>query len=195
MTFNEAQIFFPHEEGDDIYDLYETFLFEYKQFFLSKYPIKKVFEAKEKKMFQMHEAYLILGGKFEINKKIFPIFEEPYSELILDTFNRYQKSKNELKIRINQAVSATEISHTIQTYLHLQKKYLNCWPEIEISQEEKIIFSKEPDPMEVLNSIQEFKNVGGILFSDLITKRNISPELLINEAKRLSLCRKLEQNG
>ena len=61
MTKNEALLFFPLNGEVEIIDLYEEYLFEYKTYFLTKYPIEKVFSAKAKKMNQMHNAFILLG--------------------------------------------------------------------------------------------------------------------------------------
>ena len=86
MTKKEAFLFFPHTDQDDLYDLYEERLFEYKTFFITKFPIEKVYKAKEKKLLQMHEAFTVLSGKEATFKE--PFFEkfELKSDAILETF-------------------------------------------------------------------------------------------------------------
>lgn len=195
MNKNEALLFFPFNEEDDLLDIYEERLFEYKQFFISKFPISKVFLAKEKKMLQMHESFLVLGGKINSNKNNYYFDTYTFSDSILETFNTYQNHRNDLKNFISQSTSALEISLLIHKLLELQSIYSDKWMNIEALPEKEIAISTESDPMTLLNYILEFNKLGGILFSDLNTKRNILPEILLNEAKRLSLCRKLENNG
>ena len=191
MTRGEAAIFFPHNAEDDLYDLYEERLFEYKKFFITNFPIKKVFLAKEKKMLQMHEAYVL------INLSSHEVIETPFflkkdsSALLLETFNTFQNKKNELKNKISNATNAIEVSNAILLLLEVQTNYIEKWILDGDFNTENIKYSKEPDPMEVLKSIVEFNKLGGFSFEDLNSKRNILPELLWNEAKRLSLCRKL----
>ena len=194
MNKNEALLFFPVTEGENIIDLYEEYLFEYKTYFLTKYPIEKVFRAKAKKMNQMHDAFVLLGGK--INKSTsFPSLEYKQKENILECFNYYQTFKNNLKSTLNNCNNAIDINSLLQLLLQLEKAYAENWSISTNLTDIEVIISKEPDPMSLLKAIREFNALGGNTFKDLNTMKNISPDLLINEAKRLSLCRKLENNG
>ena len=109
----------------------------------------------------------------------------------METFNTFQNKKNELKNKISNATNAIEVSNAILLLLEVQTNYIEKWILDGDFNTENIKYSKEPDPMEVLKSIVEFNKLGGFSFEDLNSKRNILPELLWNEAKRLSLCRKL----
>ncbi len=191
MTVKEALLFFPHNQEDDLLDLYEERLFEYKQFFISKPPIEKVFLAKEKKMMQMHDAFIHFKGD-EINK-IEEIQKNTYafSENILESFNYYQRIKNQIKNAITNSKSAIELSIYSMELIFIHYSYSEKWIILDDLNKQNILISIEPDPMNILKSILEFNSKGGFLFEDLNTKRNILPEMLINEAKRLSLCRKL----
>lgn len=191
MTVKEALLFFPHNQEDDLLDLYEERLFEYKQFFISKPPIEKVFLAKEKKMMQMHDAFILFQGD-EINK-IEEIQKNTYafSENILESFNYYQRIKNQIKNAITNSKSAIELSIYSMELIFIHYSYSEKWIILDDLNKQNILISIEPDPMYILKSILEFNSKGGFLFEDLNTKRNILPEMLINEAKRLSLCRKL----
>lgn len=191
MTVKEALLFFPHNQEDDLLDLYEERLFEYKQFFISKPPIEKVFLAKEKKMMQMHDAFIHFKGD-EINK-IEEIQKNTYafSENILESFNYYQRIKNQIKNAITNSKSAIELSIYSMELIFIHYSYSEKWIILDDLNKQNILISIEPDPMYILKSILEFNSKGGFLFEDLNTKRNILPEMLINEAKRLSLCRKL----
>jgi len=195
MTKEEAFLFFPHSEDEDIEDLYEQRVFEYKQFFLSSPPFHKVFLAKEKKMKQMHSSYLFFSGQLEIHQTKSIDLKHSISDSILETFNYYQQNLNLLKNKISQSNTVPELSALIDKLLQLRSSYYQNWTIEEDVIETEIIISKEIDPMQLLVAIQEFNKLGGFTFDDLNSKRNISPILLINEAKRLSLCRKLENNG
>jgi hypothetical protein len=191
MTKNEALLFFPLKSEDEIIDLYEEYLFEYKTYFLTKYPIEKVFRAKAKKMNQMHEAFILLGG--EINTSTtFPYLEYHQKENILECFNYYQKLKINLKSRLNKCNNAIEINNYIYQLIELDKEYAENWSVLKILPENEVIISKEPDPMLILKAIKEFNTLGGNTFNDLNSMKNISPDLLINEAKRLSLYLKIQ---
>lgn len=193
MTKEEAILFFPYSEEDDLLDLYDERFFEYKQFFLSKTPIRKVFLAKEKKMQQMYASYLFLSGQTDTQQEEIQFSKYTFTTSILETFNLYQQYRNELKNKILQSNSVIELSATIYNLLQLQTAYYENWSPVEFLEKETITISKEIDPMQLLFAIQEFNKLGGFTFEDLNSKRNISPIMLINEAKRLSLCRKLEK--
>ena len=195
MMKEEAFLFFPHSEDEDIANLYEQRVFEYKQFVLSSPPFRKVFLAKEKKMKQMHAAYSFFSGQHELQQTKSIDASYSISDSILETFNYYQQNLNLLKNKISQSTTVPELSALIHELLQLRSSYYHNWTIKEDFIEKEIAISKEIDPMELLLAIQEFNKLGGFTFDDLNSKRNISPILLIHEAKRLSLCRKLENNG
>jgi hypothetical protein len=197
MTRNEALIFFPLSKYEDLEDLYEERLFDYKSFFLNKPIIRNTFEAKKNKMLQMHMAYLILGEKEQEkeNTSFSPFINFQFSEEILPAFQQFQLQHNLLKWKLQAATSAIEIKLIVDQIIQLHDRYCLLWPHIPPFPDDLVVVSKEPDPMTLLKSIREFNELGGIFFSDLIHKRNILPELLLNETKRLSLYRKLEKNG
>lgn len=190
MTKNEALLFFPINDGDEIIDLYEKYLFEYKNFFISKYPLEKVFNAKAKKMNQMHDAFTLLGGEIKTSTS-FIALEYNQKDNILECFNDYQKTKFNIKTKLNNCTNAIEINYFISQLLQIENTYAKNWLVVKNLSEIDVIISKEPDPMSILNAIKEFNALGGTTFNDLNTMKNISPDLLINEAKRLSLTLKI----
>ncbi len=198
MTLQEAILFFPHQESDDIYDLYEERLFEYKQFFLSKVPIRKVFASKISKMKQMELAFTILGGEVEKSKSVIEFETFIFSDQILEAFRQFEILKNQLKSQITKALYASEIEDIVFQILHLQTIYIEKWieyfPFTNVTTE-GIIISKEPDQMELLEAIRQFNNAGGIIFGDFLLKSEKIPDALVNEMKRLYLHQKMEKNG
>ena len=191
MNQKEALLFFPLKNEDEIEDLYEELLFEYKQFFITKFPIKKIFSAKQKKMLQMHDAYLLLGGKSsnlhlsDSSKKI------DFSNAIRECFQNYQSERNSLKNNILKSSNCNEIRYFLDKLFLLQENYTLNWLKVTDLPDTEIQISNEPDPMSLLNAINEFNSKGGITFDDMNSKRNISPNLLLIEAKRLSLSTKI----
>lgn len=193
MTVEEAKLFFPYNEEDDLSDLYDERLFEYKQFFLAKTPIRKVFEAKLDKLLQMDKAYRVLAN-IELDKQQ-QITEEKivFSDVILDAFNQWEQQKGMAKQQISIASEASSLYKTVNNYLHLVDCYRIKWYtdqeiDIEITQ-----LSKDEDPMAVLDAIRTFKNEGGEKFEDIL-KMN-SNSFLLKEMKRLSLLIKNYGNG
>lgn len=193
MTVEEAKLFFPYNEEDDLSDLYDERLFEYKQFFLAKMPIRKVFEAKLEKLLQMDKAYRVLAN-IELNEQQ-QITEEKivFSDVILDAFNQWEQQKGMAKQQISIAYEASSLYKTVSNYLNLVDCYRAKWYtdqeiDIEITQ-----LSKDEDPMAVLDAIRSFKQEGGEKFEDIL-KMN-SNSFLLKEMKRLSLLTKNYGNG
>jgi hypothetical protein len=190
MTNKEALLFFPLNNEDEIEDLYEELLFEYKQFFINKFPLKKVFEAKEKKMLQMQKAYIHLGGEHSVFLSDFIVTNYNFPFSIKESFQLYQKERNILKNNILKSISTIELSFFIHKLLNLQESYTKKWLIVSNLPDTEIQISNEPDPMSLLLAINEFNSKGGITFDELNSKRNILPDLILNEAKRLSLSTK-----
>ena len=191
MTENELKIFFPFNENDDLDDLFEERLFEFKQFFIQKTIIPKVFEAKIEKLLKIDKAYNILKNNLKEQFSTSFKIENPFEieQNILTVFNRYQIQKNEIKTQLQQSQSTVELIQYVHTLILLTKFYLDKW--VDVPTHKEIVVSKEPDPMELLKAIKEFNLKGGVNFVDISEKINICPDILIFESKRLSLQRNL----
>lgn len=193
MTHDEAKLFFPYTEDDDLSDLYDERLFEYKQFFLSKTPVRKVFESRLDKLAQMDKAYCVLSGK-EIKAEKDCICEKThFSDVILEAFNQWEQSKGSRKRQIMLSRDASALKQNVLSYLCLVDDYRLKWYteqdiDLEIAQ-----LSKDEDPMEVLAEIKSFEEEGGINFEDILKMNTNS--FLLKEMKRLSLLVKNYGNG
>lgn len=193
MTIEEAKLFFPHNEDDDLSDLYDERLFEYKQFFLAKTPIRKVFEAKLDKLLQMDKAFCVLTAKESVEQPKELLDDILFSDVILEAFNQWEQLKGKAKQQISMAYEAPILHKNVTEYLHLVDCYRSKWYTeqeiaIEIAQ-----LSKDEDPMALLNAIREFKTDGGEKFEDILKMNNNS--FLLKEMKRLSLLIKNYGNG
>lgn len=196
MKEKEIQLYFPHTTDDNIDDIYEEKLFEFKQFFLNKPIIPKVFKAKIEKIKKFETAFRTLKeqtNKLSENKE--NNFSHPKTEEnnILETFNNYQETKNQFKLFILNVNNSTVLIELIENLIEITVDYLSKWPDLKV--EEKIILSKEPNPMDILSSIKEFNLIGGFEFSDIIKLQNKCPKLLQLESKRLSLQLNILNNG
>ncbi len=190
MTPQEASIHLPFEDLTEIDNVFENKLFEFKQFFLQKTIIDKVFKSKLEKLKLLQTAYQVLTKNEEENSIHFEKKHLIESNVILIVFNNYEKNKNEIRLGISHSVSSYELIQNIENLLDLYNEYLQKWPEIEYNNE--IFISKEKDPMELYYAIQDFSQNGGIFFEDILNSINKCPEILQNECKRLSLCRNLK---
>jgi hypothetical protein len=193
MNNQEIQLFFPHTEEDDLFELYEDRLFEYKQFFVQRAPVSQVFLAKCKKMMQMHMAYVSLVEKeFSYQKKDSLNFE--FTTDVKDAFNAYQAYRNTFKNIILQSTHACELQDVLLDLIQLNAVYFSYWPSVEET-DELIVVSKEPDPMSLVLAIREFNALGGYTFKDMLNQMDSLPSALELEMKRVSLLRKKEQNA
>jgi hypothetical protein len=193
MTQEEAKLFFTYEDGDDLTDLYDERLFEYKQFFLSKTPIHKVFLSKLEKLRQMDRAYQsLVGNSYE---EFSSVVSSPisFSNVIREAFTQWEHAKGICKQQLMMAQDAKALHLAVENYLSVVAEYRQKWYtdqeiDLEISQ-----VSKDEDPMEVLGAIRAFEEAGGKNFEDLLKLNNNS--FLLKEMKRLSLLIKNYGNG
>jgi hypothetical protein len=194
MTNQEIQLYFPHKLDDNLEDLYEERLFEFKQFFLTKPVILKVFNAKIERLRKFETAYRF-ALKSDDNKELHETLKPSYFQTnnILTCFNNYQEIKNEFKKSILQINNSDKLILLIDHFLKSTLNYINKWENVEI--EDEILISKEPDPMELLTAIKVFNSKGGFEFHDIVLKQNICPKILMIESKRLSLQSNIENNG
>lgn len=185
MTLQEAKLFFPFEEADDLDDLYAERLFEYKQFFISKTPIRKVFESKLVKLKQMHDAYCLLTNSEveEIDIKQKRIVQ--FSDELKSAFSEWERLKSQVKQELTIANHALQLIQTISWYLSIVDTYRLKWYTEELIEVEIDQLSKDPDPMEILQAINDFEQSGGKTFEDILKMR--SNIYLLKEMKRLSL--------
>ncbi len=198
MTKSEALLFFPFDKSEEeIEEVYENLLFEYKLFFQSKVPIRKVFNSKIQKLKKMHEAFLILGGQIE--SAIFESDLKLTNGSMLDVFNQYQRLRNSIKVQLLSVENAVELEKIVNQYLLLEDMYRNYWPQIELDSEEQISVSVEPDSMLLLKALKELEGEQISDFSQLQSKssekiENNSLNIIMMEAKRLSLLRKMDEH-
>ncbi|HLU88058.1 MAG TPA: hypothetical protein VKZ44_09910 [Taishania sp.] len=185
MTLQEAKLFFPFEEADDLDDLYAERLFEYKQFFISKTPIRKVFESKLVKLKQMHDAYCLLTNMpiVEVENKQYNVVQ--FSDELKSAFSEWERLKSQVKQELTIANHALQLIQTISWYLSIVDTYRLKWYTEELIEVEIDQLSKDPDPMEILQAINDFEQSGGKTFEDILKMR--SNIYLLKEMKRLSL--------
>ena len=182
MSPNEASaILGPY---DDLQDAFELQLFEFKKQLIVLAPIQKLIAPKLKKIKQLQEAFLLLGGEMdEISISTFELVSP--SENILESFIAYQDVRNNFKKLLSQSNSYEETANFCQYLVAYENMYASCWFTDEVNTSE--IVSKEPDPMDVLKAIRAYNENGGFTFEDLRFDKNNPPAVLIKERNRLSL--------
>lgn len=180
MSPEELALYFPYSPDDDLEELYEDRLFEYKQFFATRAVIPKVFKARLAKLQKMEDAYLQLAGLEEV--ATVSCLEITFPTNALDAFNLFEREKGIRKIRLLKANSGSEIKTAVECLIDLYHSFYQCW--LPISDKAEVIVGKEVDSMDVLNALRQESEKGLQTFQELLQTQN---ELLRNEMKRVSL--------
>lgn len=184
MTEAEARLFFPFEEGDDLEDLYDERFFEYKQFFLTKAVVGRVFRAKLEKLLKFETAYSVL-----ISTDI-PLVQEQldsfnFSDSVSEAFALFEQMKGEIRQKIGLARNTKDLIPYVEQLILLVKCYYQKWNTEKAIEIEIDSISKEPDSMEILRSVKAFESAGGKTFNDILEQKG--NEELQKEMKRVSL--------
>ncbi|MFN5418152.1 MAG: hypothetical protein ACK5B9_13930 [Flavobacteriia bacterium] len=185
MTEKEARVFLNLSadfDEDEIVEAQENLLFELKQFFLTRVPLRKLFQSRLEKLIKLEETFSVYKIEMQKFKKIAMNFNFESDDILL-VYNSYQAENKRLKSLISQSYIPSEVSFYVEQLIYLEKKYAQKWFS-DSNLDENIIVSKEADAMELLESI---KNYEGKSFSALKKNENSPSETLLNEMKRLSL--------
>jgi len=192
MTQEEALIYLPIDEEDDLQDAYDEKLFELKQFFLSRFPMSKLIDARLTKFSKIEEAFVALGGI--ANDDGFSVQSDtPKFDSILAAHKWYNQKKNAIRLELSNASSFNKVEKVLEKYLEVTKHYAKSWL-IPVEQEanSSLSISKEPDPMSIEEAFNELSDLE-LINSDYISTLP-DENVLKSEAKRLSLWLKFEMN-
>jgi len=192
VAISNPLIFLPVNEDHSLQDLYDEKLFEYRQFFSRQLPTTKLFSAKLKKLKQITEAFVLLGGE-ENNIESFSMVEQSYESIdVKDVVSMFQSDRNELKLRMNNGQSYNAIESSAMQMIENYKRYAQCWLLKSIPENHQIKLSEEIDEMSLLEGVKEFNESGKTSFDEL---NSLSMDnVLYKEAIRLSLWLKFEEN-
>lgn len=182
MTEAEARIFLGYEPEDDLEDVIEDKLFEFKQFFLSKPIIWSTFTARLEKLAKIKEAIACFGEVEKIPSINLPVFQA--TENILEAFQSFQKVRNACFLAINRASRCAEIETIVKQLLVSHTTYASLWPDLSFVPS-TVILSKEPDPMDLLSGIKSVNLSGIVTFADLAEKLTDQSTYVAEESKRL----------
>jgi hypothetical protein len=189
MTREEAIRLLGGDE-DVVADEYEQKLFEFKQYFLSKPLVSKLYEGQFKKLAKLELAGRVLGLTGEPTK--FTDSSMDFSDDILLSFSHYESEKARVKARVVNCKTAHELIFWTGCMLKIQKAYLRLWPETAELNLDEIVIGREPDPMELLNDMKELRRMGTLKFDQLSISSCETLVTFYNEWKRLSLLRQKE---
>jgi hypothetical protein len=194
MTKEQAQLFFPHSSEDDLEDLWEQRLFEQKQFFLTRPPMRKVWTARIKKLSQQFAAYLVLTDqKGDVSSKDELNEERPeFSGDFIASFHAFHVLRNQHKSAVLQAQDLLGLTNAINQWLNTERYFAMHFSYSESEQNEiEVVRSKEPDPMELLKDLKKAeKAINSSSIMALKENYNNLPESVKKEVKRLTLLAK-----
>lgn len=185
MNREEALIYLPVDDENDAQDLYEEKLFELKQFFLNRFPMTKVINARLSKFGKIEEAYRALGGDISELSNVVPV-NYPAFDSMHDLYSWYNREKNVLRLQLSSAGFLSEVARVLNDYILTTRHYATYWkgPVNEIDGSE-IKLGIEPNPMDIqsaLNALSDQEKLNSEYIFSLPDKN-----CLKSEAKRLSL--------
>ena len=190
MERNEALLYLPVGEGELLEDVYEQKIFEWKNFFVNRFPISKLFGKKLEQLKKLDEAYRVMGG-VPVSSVEHLVVDIQFEVDFKQAFLKYAEHRNQMKARLFAAHSAMDILTVVNGLLTLTRSYAKVWTSSGL-ETKGIVISKEVDPMDLLSAIEDAASQG----VQTITEIGKLPEghLVLNEAKRLSLWTKMEEN-
>lgn len=192
MAISNPLVLLPVNDDNSLQDLYDEKLFEFKQFFSRQLPTTKLFYAKLKKLKQITEAYLELGGEEVFMRGVSVAYQQYNSPDVKSVISIFQSQNNALKLKMNLSQSYDEIEQTAFQMIDNYKRYAECWPLIDIPENQRIKISEELDEMSLLEALSIFNNEDMTSFEEfnLLSVDNV----LYKEAIRLSLWLNFEKN-
>jgi hypothetical protein len=193
MTQEEAIIYLPVDEEDDLQDLYEEKLFELKQFFLNRFPMSKLINARLAKFQKVEEAFVLLGGAVEESGDSLLDIDLPQFNSIHDLYIWYNREKNSLRLRLSSSQSHNEVRSVLEEYLRVTAHYSTHW-QIPLDEQDTgtIKIGVEPNPMDIQSALTELSTVEKLDSKHILTLPDENN--LKSEAKRLSLWLNFESN-
>lgn len=187
MNHSLALTLFSLSNGEHPQDKYDEEIFRFKQFFISKPIVPKLFSKKNSEMMLLHEAAVCLYTEIEVGE--LPekeSFDLEFSGKWKSDYNLLQLMRTRFKQKVMSAIDAPTISQTINEWIPKEVKYINDYSTVFKGEEfQPVIVSKEPDPMVLLAEIDSLEMDDSI--QNLTLCRKDLPERLQNELKRLNL--------
>lgn len=192
MTKEDALLYFPLSNEDDIIDLYDDLLFEQKQFLSNRMPISKVFKSRISKLNKIEEAFSYFGGHHEVLNEIILELTPISSDFIEEAYQTFQQNLNKIKLGIFKAQTIPQLLVVIELLFQNQREFAEKFETLDQPIDSQPILSKEPDAMEIIQAISHARTIGITKFNELSQLTN--DNILVQEANRLSLWLKLETN-
>lgn len=191
----EAKLFFDWNEDEYHGDVFVKKLFEFKTFFITKPPIKKIFLSKLNKLEKMVEAYYFLLKIEPLQLDEIQIEKIDFFYNWHTDFNLLQQQRSFFKQQIFKFNNVNTIRKLIESWMNLEVIYQTIYGSvIEKTVTDKITASVEHDPMELLEILKIENENTPLSLSFLKNNTEDLPKLLVNELKRLNLLFKLQSH-
>ena len=130
MDTNRAELFLelhPPYSSDDVDEVYEMKVFDIKDFCLKNTVIKKLFEARIKKLKQYAEAHAFLTEE-KLHENADSV---PYSPLnkahLLGFLDNYAQEMNKMKLMLSSTFEPHQLTGILKTMIALQQEYLQFY--------------------------------------------------------------------
>lgn len=174
---------------DDEYplDRYDEYLFSFKQFFITRAVVPKLFLKKNEAMLVMHTAAVDLYPDLLFERsEVESVFPNPnFTGCWKQDFNLLQHARNEFKRLIVQANTGTSIGSIVHEWMTVEVEYIMLYGAIYADDLEKVLVSKEPDPMLLLEEMKKIVDAATVDYLSRVRKE--LPDVLQSELKRLNL--------
>ena len=192
MTREDALLYLPFKDEDELEDLYEDKLFEFKQKVLVAAPSTKLYQYHLTKLSKVHAAYLHLTASANPERTI-EYTAKVNQDSLISAWRDFNRNKNELKLKLVSTFSFSDIEFILDCLIQNQKQFASIFHKVQFeNQDETLIVGKEPDAMALEVEIDQFMSNGGGEIKS-ISKLDTA-NLLYQEANRLSLWLKTEKN-
>jgi len=187
MEHTHALTLFSLAEGESPQEKYDEEIFRFKQYFVSKPIVPKLYFKKSSELLLLHEAAIELYPEIEagvfLEKENLDIV---YSGNWKPDYNSLQLARTHFKQKMMNATGAPTIAQVVTEWVEIEIKYIKKYSEVFSGDEfQPVIVSKESDPMVLLTEINKLEIDDSI--QNLTLCRKELSELLQNELKRLNL--------
>lgn len=191
MTREDALMYLPYENEDDINDLYQEKLFEFKQKVLSAVPSTRLYQIHLKKMALIHDAYVCLAEVDDV--KLTAEYKVNVNQNNLKTaWSSYNYNKNEVKLMLANANGFPDVHFLLGQLLENQRLFATMFEHLNFTQSAVALIGKDLDAMELEVEIERFISRG---CSDIKEIEKLdSTNILFQEANRLYLWLKTENS-
>ncbi|MDX2361127.1 MAG: hypothetical protein QNK23_09990 [Crocinitomicaceae bacterium] len=192
MTREEALLYLPISGIEELDDVYDEILHEFRTFFISKVPTTSLFSSKIERLNKMHLAYEVLA-----EEKIEAEFHEVEllsfaTDNLFDLVIAYQQNQSNLKREVMLSESVLELKIIAKQLIENMKLYALGWEDVSYDKNTEVKVSQSIDEVELLVELERLHKEERAVLSE-VPKLN-SDSYVYKEAIRLSLWRKLERH-